>query len=68
MTAERQIFVLWLSASAEMNRTHDSRHAYFLGKVTGLVDAYAAIRGLTFVEASRELMNRERESLDLSAA
>lgn len=68
MTADRRIFLLWLEATAEMNRTSDSRHTYFLGKVTGLVDAYAAIRGLTFVEASRELLNRDRESLTHSAA
>lgn len=63
MTAERRIFVLWLAASAEMGRSSDSRHNYFLGKVTGLVEAYAEIRDLTFVQASRELMNlRDRES------
>lgn len=63
MTAERRIFVLWLQATDDMNRSSDSRHVYFLGKATALTEAYAEIRGLTFVQASRELIDmRDNES------
>jgi hypothetical protein len=64
MTIERRIFVLWLTAAYEMDRSSDSRHNYFLGKATALTEAYAEVRGITFVQASRELMNeRANESL-----
>jgi hypothetical protein len=69
MTVERRIFILWLAASDDMGRSSDMRYNYFLGKVTAFVEAYAEIRGVTFVEASRELMNlRDHESIITSAA
>lgn len=61
MTPERHIFVLWLAASEEMERSSDSQYVYYWGKAVALIDAFAAITGTTFVEASRTLLNmRER--------
>lgn len=68
MTVERRIFVLWLAATEEMNRSSDSRHNYFLGKATALTEAYAEVTGTTFVEASRALMNERDRRPDCQAA
>ena len=54
---ERKIFVLWLTASANMDKAKGDDHKYYLGQTVALVDAYAAVRDLTFIQANRELMN-----------
>jgi hypothetical protein len=68
MTVERRIFVLWLAATEEMNRSSDSRYSYFLGKATALTEAYAEVTGTTFVKASRALMNEKDRQPDCQAA
>jgi hypothetical protein len=57
MTAERLLFVLWLASTEEMEKASGLNHQYYLGKTVAYVEAYSLLKGIMFVEASRELMN-----------
>lgn len=54
---ERKLLNLWINASQNMAATSGSEHQYWLGQVTALTEAMAALHNCTFVEANRELMN-----------
>ena len=62
MTYERLLFSLWLNSTEEMERSSDLNHQYHLGKTIAYVQSYALLKGIMFIEASRELMNLRVES------
>ena len=61
MTIERFLFTEWLNASEQMNKASGKEHEYWLGKVTGYCEVMAQIKNVTFVEASRILMDMRVE-------
>ena len=61
MTTERFVFIRWLDASEKMNSASGKEHEYWLGKVTGYCEILADMKGITFIEANRLLMNMREE-------
>jgi hypothetical protein len=59
MTIEWFLFTQWLHASEKMAQTSSNDQQYWLGKVVGYCEAMAHVKDVTFVEASRILMDMQ---------